>query len=268
MIIHNLKNVNILHQNNAFIESEVNMEQGFEKRFKTGDIVYWCHQRGYEYSVHWGIVDEQFSDAVCVDYLAVKERRLINGIPIDEFNDTKYKKLPKGWSYNTQLYEITYDDIDSCIIDIKKPETIKSAYEKGLLVKNSAIFHGVVEADITKDGYRIIKKYPPWVSHISHTSVRPDKVYFTYEEAKEEVDVNIAEFHRQASLSGYDWSVEQINKTLNMWQRINNETDKLKNRYREWLLVMDKVEDIETRLYGGEVQWKYWKRQKWNNIEL
>ena len=70
------------------------MKQGYEKRFKTGDIVYWCHQCGHEYSVHWGMVDEQFSDAVCVDYISVKERRRINGIPIDEFKDDKYKKLP------------------------------------------------------------------------------------------------------------------------------------------------------------------------------
>ena len=166
------------------------------------------------------------------------------------------------------MFEITYDDIENCAIDIKNPESIKTAYEKGLLVKDSTIFHGTVETEITKDGYRVVKKYPPYKNHISYTSVRPDKVYFTYEEAKDEVNANIVEFYRQASLSDYDWSVEQIDKTLNRWQYINGETDRLKNEYKEWLLAMDKVEDIETRLSGGEIQWKYCNRQKWNNIEL
>ena len=35
-----------------------------DKRFENGEIVFWCHQCGHEYSVHYGMVDEQFSDAV------------------------------------------------------------------------------------------------------------------------------------------------------------------------------------------------------------
>lgn len=31
---------------------------------------------------------------------------------------------------------------------------------------------------------------------------------------------------------------------------------------------MKNVEDIETRLFGGNVQWKYWKNKKWLNIEV
>lgn len=45
------------------------------KRFEKGEIVYWCHQRGYEYSVHYGMVDEQYHNCVYVDYLEPRERR-------------------------------------------------------------------------------------------------------------------------------------------------------------------------------------------------
>lgn len=31
-----------------------------DKRFESGEIVFWCHQCGHEYSVHYGIVDEQY----------------------------------------------------------------------------------------------------------------------------------------------------------------------------------------------------------------
>ena len=169
------------------------MRTGYKKRFNQGDIVYWCHQFGHEYSVHYGMVDEQFSDAVCVDYLSPRERRRVDGIPIDEFkNEQRYRKLPKGWTYNTKLFEITYDTLTeeeiAFPIDITNPESIKSAYDKGFLVKDSTIYHGNIEAEITKDGFRIIKKYPMWQHHIDHISIRPDKVYFTYEEAKKEVD--------------------------------------------------------------------------------
>lgn len=251
------------------------MRKGFEKRFNTGDIVYWCHNKGCEYWVEYGMVDEQFSDAVIVDYLAPMERRLINGVPIDKFeSETHYKKLPKGWTYNAKLFEVTLEDLTqeqrdfSIKFSIKSPAYIKMAYDKGYLVKSSTIYHGIIESEITKDGYRIVKKYPMYHHHIDHTSVRPEKLYFTYEEAEKEVDENIAEFKRQANLSEYDWSVEQIDKTINRWKMYHDASDKEAEAYHNWLVNMENVEDIETRIFGGEIQWKYWKNKRWNNIEL
>ena len=249
------------------------MRTGYEKRFNQGDIVYWCHQCGHEYSVHYGMVDEQFSDAVCIDYIVPRERRLVDGVPISEFeSEQRYRKLPKGWSYDTKLFEITYEPLTAdeiaFKIDITKPETLKSAYEKGYLVKDSTIFHGQIEDEITKDGFRIVKKYPRDLHHIDHTSVRPDKENITYEEAKKEVEDNIAEFHRQASLSDYDWSVEQIDKTLNLWKRLSDSSENEVKQYRDWVLGMSNVEDIEVRLFGGNIQWKYWKNKRWNYINL
>ena len=249
------------------------MRVGYEKRFNQGDIVYWCHQCGHEFSVHYGMVDEQFSDAVCIDYIVPRERRLVDGVPINEFeSEQRYRKLPKGWSYDTKLFEITYEPLTAdeiaFKIDITNPETLKSAYEKCYLVKDSTIFHGQIEDEITKDGFRIVKKYPRDLHHIDHTSVRPEKVYITYEEAKKEVEDNIAEFHRQANLSDYDWSVEQIDKTLNLWKRLSDSSENEVKQYRDWLLGMSNVEDIEVRLFGGNIQWKYWKNKRWMNIEL
>ena len=251
------------------------MKTGFEKRFNPGDIVYWCHHvRGADYSVHYGMVDEQFSDAVVVDYLVPRERRRVDGVPIDEFHsEQRYRKLPKGWTYNTKLFELTWDDFTpeekDFKLDISKPETIKGAYEKGFLVKDNTIFHGVIEDEVTKEGFRIVKKYPrESFHHIDHVSIFPHKVYFTYEEAKKEVDENIAEFHRQASLSDYDWSVEQIDKTLDIWKAFNDASDEELKAYRDWLLNMKDVENIETRLWGKEIQWKYWKNTRWNCIDL
>lgn len=249
------------------------MKEGFEKRFTQGDIVYWCHRSGSSYSVHFGMVDEQFSDAVCIDYLALRERRLVDGVPIDEFkSEERYRKLPKGWTYNTRLFSLTEselsDDEKNFKWDITNPEVIKDAYEKGYLVKDRMLFHGKIEDEITKDGFRVVKEYPMWEHHIDHTSVRPDRVYFTYWEAQREVDNCISEFYRQVEMSDYDWAVEQIDKTLDIWKGISGSSDKEKEQYRDWLLGMKNVEDIEVRIFGGNLQWKYWKNKRWNYIDL
>lgn len=218
------------------------------------------------------MVDEQFSDAICIDYLEPKELRLVDGVPLEEFkSEQHFRKLPKGWSYDTKLFEITYrkePDFEGELIDIRSSESIKHAYDIGMLVKSDTIFHGVIDAEITKDGFRIRKHYPVGEHYITHTSVMPHKVYFTYEEAQKEVDENIAEFYRQAALSDYDWSVEQIDKSLDKFKGLSGISDSEKDKYREWLLSMKNVEDIETRVYGGNIQWKYWKNKRWNNIEL
>ena len=249
------------------------MRPGYELRFKDGDVVYWCHHNGNaNYEVKFGRVDTQFSDAVVVDYLVAKERRLIDGVPIEDFeSETRYRKLPKGWSYDTRLFELTlkdYPEYKDISFHLDNPEEIENAYDVGMLVKDSTIFHGNIESEIEKEGFRIVKKYPMWQHHIDHASIRPDKLYFTYEEAKSEVDANIAEFMRQAALSDYDWSVEQIDNTLNRWQKIMDSSDKERIKYREWILGMKNVVDIETRIFDGNVQWKYWKNKKWNYIEL
>lgn len=242
------------------------------KRFNEGDIIYWCRQEGMNFTVEFGMVDEQFSDAVCVDLLQHKENRLINGIPLDEFkSEEKYKKLPKNWSYDTQLFEMTYldivDDRMKKYINSKvdNPEDIKAMYDEGLLVKASTKFNGVVEAEITKDGYRIVKKYPMWTKPVlTHTSIRPDRCYFTYQEAIDEVVAHQEELKRQVALTDEEWSIEQIDKTLNRSMLTKDEVSK----YREWLLAMDKVDEIEVRLWGGLPQWKYEKNKKWSYIEL
>lgn len=240
-------------------------------RFNKGDIVYWCSREGHKFSVKWGMVDEQFDRSVVyVDYLSPKETRLVNGIPMNEFkNEDKFNKLPKGWSYDTRLYEITNtDELKGVPFDITSPECIKNLYNEGLLVKDPTLFHGIIDVEINNQGYRLRKTYPMYHSHISSISIYPDKLHDNYADAKKEVDDNIAELHRQADLSDYDWSVEQIDMTLNRWQGLYDVSDLNKTEYRDWLLSMDNIEELEIRLYEGDIQWKYDRLKRWSNIEL
>lgn len=249
-----------------------------QKRYNEGDIIYFPEltSKG-KYEVKWGMVDEQFHDAICIDFLEPKECRYVDGVPIDEFikdcNQKKRKKLPKGWTWNTELFKLEWkrDPKDEELMkgfSIDKPEDIKKAYDLGLLVKSDTIFHGNIDTDITKEGYRVIVKYPMWQHVRTHTSVYPFNAYSTYDEAKEVVDKNNAEIERQASLSDYDWSVEQIDKTLSRYQKLTDEPDHIIEKYRKFILNLSCVEDVETRISDGNIQWKYWKHKKWNNISL
>ena len=85
---------------------------------------------------------------------------------------------------------------------------------------------------------------------------------------KKEVDENVAEFYRQANLSEYDWSLEQICKTIDRYINIIDGNEDVGKSYQNWFKEMENVEDIETRIYDGEIQWKYEDNKKWRNIDL
>ena len=53
-----------------------------------------------------------------------------------------------------------------------------------------------------------------------------------------------------------------------LWEGLSGSSENEVKQYRDWLLGMKNVEDIEVRLSGGNIQWKYWKNKRWMNIEL
>lgn len=62
--------------------------------------------------------------------------------------------------------------------------------------------------------------------------------------------------------------MEQINNTLDRWAAIYSITNKQKKAVFDFITSLPKLEDIEVRIYLGNIQWKYWKKKKWNNIEV
>lgn len=68
-------------------------------------------------------------------------------------------------------------------------------------------------------------------------------------------------------LTDYEWSVEQIEKTLNRWKVQNDASEEEMNRIKKFILSMENVEYIETRLFGGNVEWKYEDKKRWNTID-
>lgn len=245
-------------------------------KFNSGDVVYWVGRRRhspYEYYVDYGIVDEEFSDAVYVDRLHIRDNRYINDIPYKEFPSvTKWQKLPKGWTYNTELFEMEWRNNDWAVLNtlrIDNPEDIKKALELRILVYLKDYDQTVPHAEIDKKlGWRIRKEHDNSTYIYPHVTLQKDNAFKTYEEAKAVIDAQEAEWKRQSELTDEEWSIEQIDRDLQRWAKIYSKSPEEMQKARDFLLGMDKVEDIETRVFGEDFQWKYWKNKKWRTVVL
>lgn len=238
-----------------------------------GSVVYFVKKRGWQWSVSFGTVLEHYVHEVCIQLYEFPNTKLINGIPVKELARVgDWHKLPKNWEHPTDLYEVTHSQLpdDWRLYDIKNPEEIAKAIEIGMLVCVRDNDHANVEADIdSRLGWRLVKKYEPYKSTPSdYTTIHYKEVYTTYKEAQDVVDQHEAELKRQSELTDYEWSVEQIDHTLDVWSAIRSIPEDVKKKYRDWILNLDKVEDVVTRIYGGEIQWKYDRNQRWMNIEV
>lgn len=249
------------------------------KEIPVGTVVYYVDKYKYKtagrtWGVGFGIVEEHYTTEICLQLLEPRDTRRIDGIPIQEFQSHgPWHKLPKGWTYNTKLYRETYDEVpELSSVDIRKPEDILKAYRSGWLVKvqdNYSISRHVDTEIDSKHGWRIVLKVPPMHPlHRSYISLPFREIYRSYDEAKAVVDAEYAEFDRQAALSDYDWSVEQIDRTLDRWAALYEIEPERKSEARERLLDMKNVEELDTRLSYGGIQWKYEKNRRWNVLQV
>lgn len=249
------------------------------KEFPIGSVVYFVKiDRQGNRLVEWGIVEENFPGTICLELYTLNRMRKVNGVlEKDLVTPTKWQKLPKGWSYDTKLMEIEDAEIfsESEKEEIKQlkldnPDDILKAIKKGWLVKHSDIDHSYFETEInSKQGWRIIRKYDEYYNWVyAWSSIDWRKAHHTYAEAQKEIDDYYAELKRQSELTDLEWSIEQIDHALDHWESSYHIEGNLKQKYRDWIMQRDNLEDIEVRSYMGDIQWKYWKNKKWRNIEL
>ena len=268
-----LNNVNVKQDclNNTNCEYHCNHQC---EKFPIGSIVYYVT---HKYDVSFGIVIAHFAGEVMLQKYDVNSPRIINGIPEKEFETpSRWQKLPKGWTYNSKLLNIEYEKFDYIqgVYHEKKlimnnPDNIKKLIDDGILIKVNDKYYCWFETEIDKEnGWRVIRKYDSRNYHPSTVTVRFDKVYSTYAEAKKIIDDIRAEWKRQAALSDREWSIEQIDKTLNHWQQVYRVSDEQKQKCRDWIMELKDIEDVEIRLSQGYIQWKYLKNKKWSTIEL
>lgn len=252
------------------MNTEINRHQ-----FPIGSVVYFVEMNKYlhRYTVQYGIVEENYTREIAVQLYEPKDARRVNGIPIKEFpNTTKWYKLPKNWSWDTKLFEVTTDAPPAEMLDLKmnRINDIFKAIDMEYLVKVQENEHCTVESEIdNKYGYRIRKRLPSYGEHYPYYISLPlHKAYKTYEEAKNWIEKYEKECKRISELSDYDWSVEQIDHNLDRMEKIFALTKEKKQEYRDFLLNHDDVENIEVRIFNGHLEWKYCKNKTWMTINF
>lgn len=265
--------------------------------FPIGSIVYYVKRSTSSrimYYVHWGVVIEHYSGQISLQLYDWDDTRLIDGVPIKEFDTpTKWRKLPKKWSYDTRLFEVTHSQkyfdsiqplfegmtretdtnnfLESNINSLRHaPEYLFDLIEKGLLVKMQHNDYAQFDKEISKEhGWRIIRKYNNSDHHSPYITLNIAEVYATFEEARAVIDDMEAEWERQASLSEREWSIENIDKQLDMWCNWHHVGEETKARYRKWIFDLDNIEEVEIRITSfSYIEWRYAGNKRWKKIEL
>ena len=156
---------------------------------KEGQIVFFLERYNmspHDFYIGYGVVDFYSYTDVCIDWLTFKDNRIVVTLdgkrtPFAEFqNDVEYRKLPKGWTYNTKLYDIEYDDSDAEIkneiLSIKGlDKQVREAYNRGILVKKTLIDYENIDAFVDKDGYKLSRKLP-YGMHRTGSTYRYDEL--------------------------------------------------------------------------------------------
>lgn len=90
--------------------------------------------------------------------------------------------------------------------------------------------------------------------------IKPKDIFMTYEETQEELNKRKAEIERINNLSDYEYSVEEINKTLDKF------CSKRRKVYSNIIFKMNNLENIETRVFCNRLQYRYGFYQDWQYL--
>jgi len=244
------------------------------KELPVGAIVFYIKQHGMKKKIMWGKIADRYPHQIVLELFDVFESRLINGIPYNEFvPDERYQKLPKGWSYDTKLYDQSYKEIPAEMWETFRkfsgfasynPQDIQKVIDVGYFVPVSTIDYSHIEVDYQNHvGFRLVKKMYRDEYHPTNITLNYQDVYDNYNDAEKVVEQHEEEMRIESEMSDFEWSIYQIDHELN---RAFNMTENQRMKCREMILSMDNVEDIEVRVFSGCIQWKYWKNKRWNNI--
>lgn len=250
-----------------------------------GSVVYYLRKCNNRYFVEFGIVYQNYHDCVILQKVTLRDHRMVKSeftqkpVSFKDFPyQTEWRKLPKGWTWNTKLFEIFNgeipDDERMFKINIDEPETIIEAYNRGYLVNQREVPYETIEAVIEKvNGYKLTRK--PIDDRSTCRREPPDSVgihwiqcFATWADAIKARDEAEAELHAQAEMSDLEWSIKLIDHDLDRWAKIYAISDVNKGRARSFLMQLKDLENVETRVTAGGLQYKYWNRTRWMSVPI
>lgn len=214
-----------------------------------------------EMYISYGVyVCEKMYGGHVVSGLKAPEIRLINGIPFDDFkSETEFKKLPKGWTYNTEMFEVTEDEEKKKRIlaetkdrfNIKNPSDLQWLFDNGYLLKREDV-EPVIEVEYDHKTYRIVKKYPAWTQcYGDHNNKYPDKVFETWEEAEEYMNMVKTEKHRKGMEGSLIDAYESLDWALDKYEADHGGKDI--ESIRQKMLSIPRFWEYVLRYYKGEI---------------
>lgn len=227
--------------------------------------------------VRFGKVEEHYPGQIVIQLYEPKDFRTVNGVPIKEFvTPTEWQKLPKGWTYDTKLFCIDSAKCTKNGIDLSKikvslddPNEIQKLIDNGIYVKVEENDHCILESQIERGkGWRIIRRYEqsdyrPWSVTVPFTDV-----FCTFQEAAEVVAEHDRQLAEEAAMSDLDWSKNEIKKTVFHWAQIYCIPSDQRNAVLDRLYSMENLEDLEIRMFGDDLQWKYCTHRRWSSVKV
>lgn len=239
---------------------------------ESGDIVYYIRDESGRVYVEAGIVEDIYPSVVSVDHLVLNRKWTVDGFPAEKMSlPTKKKKLPRGWTYATQLFHMEdVTDYSLLTLDLfTDKERTRKAYEAGLLIGEGVYFPPHLTSKIDRDGWCIDIDYSA-CSRECHSAMILEKglVFEDYDSAAEKKAEIDAEYARIASLTDEEWSIEQIQHTVDRASMYHMIDPERKKEYVDKIVSYGNVIDIETRILDAGIQWKYEKEKRWKRVVL
>lgn len=242
--------------------------------FKQGDIVWFPIRIGFKKEARFGMVNEVYHDGVDVTLFCTPNKMIINGTPIHDFIfPSKETKLPKGWTYNTQLVEIEYDrDEELCKVGMANPSNkdILSLIDKGLLIprEKEPYYYGYPEAVVDKGTYHIKWNYSEthWFKQTASCFVTYKDCFETRDDVVAFIEAEYAEQRRIASLSDHDYNIEILHGLIDKWKSIYGIDDSIAVIILNKIETMSNFDNLEFRIAHGSVEFKEWNKKKWLSV--
>lgn len=265
------------------------------KNLKKGTIVYYvtdrfrkCYADPTAWTVEFGVFDGLSTYRISKDNIMTSQSEGIvltlerkncrwvktltsDWTPFGEFkSETEMHKLPKNWSYNTDLFwvENRYPQDDCFNFDIRDRKKIKQLYDEGWLVELDKNDHRHIKAEFDHDYYKIVKKgsfYSDIYQKSLFYNLLYDRIFLNYNEAQKKAK-QLYEIEKNISLIAlHDDCMDDLEECLTFISDADRRA-----KYREKILSMGEIEKFILRHVDGKILWDYRnaKPLKWKEVEI
>ena len=255
------------------------------KEIPEGRCVFFIRKSQNCYFVDFGLVYAHYHDGIAIQRVEFPDRRMVKSVftpepvPFKEFpHRTDYAKLPKGWSWNTPLFEIVFREPTEAeksfslnLYDPDAPSRIAEAYQQGILVNVRDNESAKIKSVIEKQGYYLAKEHYDYIGgNYSPDTVMlsPAQVFTTYESALENCKKYEEELTEQADMTDLEWAEKTIREDVERWAGLYHIQDGDRQRVLDFLLGHKDLENLETKLDRGHLVWRIYGKTRWNAIPV